>query len=92
MEKNNIDEYIDFLQDYKDCLDRINNFENYNYIDTALWATKKYANWVNKDQRYALSLTGSNSIPTNNKTKAWNAINNFKETLDKIATIKEYKI
>ena len=31
-----MNEYNEFLQDYKDCLDRINNFENYNYIETEL--------------------------------------------------------
>ncbi len=87
-----MDEYIDFLQDYKDCLDRINNFESYNYVDTELWATKKYVDWVNKDQRYALSLTGGTNIPIDNREKAWNAINNFKISLDKIAMIKEFKI
>lgn len=87
-----MDEYIDFLQDYKDCLDRINNFESYNYVDTELWAAQKYVDWVNKDQRYALSLTGDTDIPIDNREKAWNAINNFKISLDKIAMIKGFKI
>lgn len=87
-----MDERIDFLQDYKDCLDKINNFDNYNYIETELWAAKKYADWVNKDQRYALSLTGSLNIPISDREKAWNAINNFKIALDKIAIINNMKI
>lgn len=35
-----MNEYNEFLQDYKDCLDRIDNFENYNYIETELWVVK----------------------------------------------------
>jgi len=52
-----MNEYNEFLQDYKDCLDRIDNFENYNYIETELWVVKKYADWIKKDKRYELSLT-----------------------------------
>lgn len=87
-----MDENIEFLKDYKECLDRIINFETYNYTKTEAWAVKKYAEWINKDSRYALSLTGSTNIPNDKKTKAWNAINNFRTTLDKIAVIKEVKI
>jgi hypothetical protein len=87
-----MDEYMEFLQDYKDRLDRINNFENYNYIETEVWAVKKYASWVYKDQRYALPLTGSTNIPNDNRQKAWNAVHNFRATLYKIALIKEFKI
>ncbi len=47
-----MNEYNEFLQDYKDCLDRIDNFENYNYIETELWVVKKYADWIKKDKRY----------------------------------------
>ena len=87
-----MEEYIDFLQDYKDCLDRINNFEKYNYVETEIWAVKKYTDWVNKDQRYALSLTGNINIPNNNKEKERKAINNLRTTLDKIAVINNIKI
>ena len=52
---NEYNEYNEFLQDYKDCLDRIRNFENYNYIETELWAVKKYTDWIKKDKRYELS-------------------------------------
>jgi hypothetical protein len=87
-----MDEYMDFLEDYKDCLDRIINFDDYNYTETEAWAIKKYAEWGNKDKRYLLSLTGSTNIPNDNRQKAWNAINNFRVALDKIAAIKEFKI
>lgn len=87
-----MDEYIDFLQDYKDCLDRINNFEKYNYAETEIWAFNKYTDWVKKNPKCALSLTGNINIPINNKEKAWNAINNLRTTLDKIAMINNIKI
>ena len=87
-----MNEYNEFLQDYKDCLDRINNFENYNYIETELWVVKKYADWIKKDKRYELSLTCCTNKPLDDREKAWNAINNFKITLDKIAVINIWKI
>ena len=87
-----MNEYKEFLQDYKDCLDRINNFENYNYIETELWVVKKYADWIKKDKRYELSLTCATNKPLDDREKAWNAINNFKITLDKIAVINIWKI
>lgn len=90
--KNNMNEYNEFLQDYKDCLDRIDNFENYNYIETELWVVKKYADWIKKDKRYELSLTCCTNKPLDDREKAWNAINNFKMTLDKIAIINIWKI
>lgn len=90
--KNNMNEYNEFLQDYKDCLDRIDNFENYNYIETELWVVKKYADWIKKDKRYELSLTCCTNKPLDDREKAWNAINNFKMTLDKIAVINIWKI
>lgn len=40
--KNNMDEYIEFLKDYKECLDRIQNFEMYDYTETDVWAATKY--------------------------------------------------
>lgn len=58
-----MNEYNEFLQDYKDCLDRIDNFENYNYIETELWVVKKYADWIKKDKRYELSLTCCTNKP-----------------------------
>lgn len=90
--KNNMNEYNEFLQDYKDCLDRIDNFENYNYIETELWVVKKYADWIKKDKRYELSLMCCTNKPLDDREKAWNAINNFKMTLDKIAVINIWKI
>ena len=87
-----MNEYNEFLQDYKDCLDRIDNFENYNYIETELWVVKKYADWIKKDKRYELSLTCYTNKPLDDREKAWNAINNFKMTLDKIAIINIWKI
>ena len=87
-----MNEYEELLKDYKDCLDRIKNFENYNYIETGIWAIKKYTDWINKDSRYELSVTGSTNIPISNREKAWNAINNFKVSLEKIAMINDIKI
>lgn len=87
-----MNEREELLKDYKDCLDRIKNFENYNYIETEIWALKKYTDWINKDSRYALALTGSTNIPISNREKAWNAINNFKVSLEKIAMINDIKI
>ena len=87
-----MNEYNEFLQDYKECLDRINNFENYNYIETELWVVKKYADWIKKDKRYELSLTCGTNKPLDDREKAWSAINNFKITLDKIAVINIWKI
>ena len=89
--RNDINEYMNFLQDYKDCLDRMNNFEKYNYAETEIWAVKKYTDWTNKDSKYVLSLTENSNIPNNNKEKAWNAINNLRTTLDKIAMNKNIK-
>ena len=85
-------EYVNFIKDYRDCLDRINNFQNYNYAETELWATKKYIDWISKDKRYALPLTENTNIPVDNMEKAWNAINNFKIVLDTIAIMKRFKI
>ena len=73
-------------------MDRIDNFENYNYIETELWVVKKYADWIKKDKRYELSLTCCTNKPLDDREKAWNAINNFKMTLDKIAVINIWKI
>ena len=89
---NEYKEYIEFIQDCKECTDRINNFECYPYIETELWAIKKYENWLKKDKRYALALAGGNSVPNSDRDKAWNAINNFKITLGRIAMIKNYKM
>ncbi len=68
-------------------MDRIKNFGMYDYTETEVWVATKYTKWVNKDSRYDLSLTGGTNISNNDKTKSWNAINNFKIALDKIATI-----
>ena len=43
-----MNEREELLKDYKDCLDRIKNFENYNYIETEIWAVKKYTDWINR--------------------------------------------
>lgn len=87
-----MDENTELLKDYIECLDRTKNFEAYNYTETEEWAVIKYAKWVNKDSRYALPLSVSPYIPNDNKTKAWNAINNLKDMLYNIAIIKNIKI
>jgi hypothetical protein len=92
MDEKNMKENIEFLKDYKDCLNRIINFDTYNYVEIDAWAVKKYAEWVKKDKRYELSLTGGTNISNDDRQKAWNAINNFRVALDKIAVIKEFKI
>lgn len=87
-----MDENTELLKDYMECLDRIKNFETYNYTETKTWAVIKYTKWVNKDSRYALPLTVSPNIQNDNKTKAWNTINNLKTALYNIAIIKNIKI
>lgn len=58
-----MDENTELLKDYIECLDRIKNFETYNYTETETWAVIKYTKWVKKDSRYALPLTVSSNIP-----------------------------
>lgn len=85
-------ELSDLFKDYRDCIDKIRTFNDNNYIETMLWATQKYNEWLNKDQKYALSITGSTNIPIDDKAKAWNSINNFKIVLEKIALIKKVRL
>lgn len=87
-----MNEYENWLQDYYDCLDKIRNFERYNYNDIKIWSTNKCLEWARKNEKYRSAITVGTIKPLNNKEEAENAIYNLKTTLEKIAIINNFKM
>lgn len=83
-----MDDEIEFLNDYKDCLNYIINFNDYDSKEISKWAEQTYIKWITKDDNYNLSITGRGNPPENDVIKASIEINNLKKTLEKIAIIK----
>lgn len=75
----------DLLKDYKECIERIHKFNEENYRESGEWAIRKYINWMSKNNEYVEATPISTVPPRTEIEKAWNALNNFKTTLENIA-------
>lgn len=51
------------------------------------WASKKYYDWISKDDKYTLATPLTSVPPKNEIEKAWNVLNNFRMTLVNIASM-----
>ena len=88
----NQDELKDFIKDYKDCIDYIDNFNKYDIIFLFMWASDKYNKWINKDSKNKIAITMGNVLPQNDIEATYNLLNNLKVTLQKIAAIHSIKL
>lgn len=85
-------ELIDLKKDYEDCLKYLRNIDGYNYDSLCAWTQIKYMSWVDKNKVYALDLTGGVIPAKDGRERAFNALNNLKYTLEKIAAHKGWNM
>lgn len=78
-----MDEKIKLLKDYKDCMDKLNNLDKYNYVDSKLWALHTYSDWVKEENIDCLSV--GTILPKTDREAAYNSLSNLKSILEKIA-------
>ena len=76
---------IELIRDYNECIERINNFYNYDVIELSNWANTKYLKWINKDINNAILIIPGKIKPRSLEEKSYNELNNLKIIFEKIA-------
>lgn len=87
-----MNEKQEWIKDYKDCNDYLENIDSFDYDSLSNWAFEKYNRWISKNKKYTISATLGIIPPRDNRERAINSLTNFKAILEKIAIAKGFKL
>ena len=81
----------ELYKDYNECMHRVYNFEEREYIDDKMWALSKFVKWLKKDERYMKAVCLDYQNPIDERENAWFTLNTLRYILVNIGKMNNYE-